>query len=234
MADEFDLSNAEGIFIKAYDLVESLTNNDSINMIAPLPDNDSFGIETNYKNSRERTSNVKCMPSPPIAYKIGDYVRATYYVDGVDYEATILTINPETGTCVVRFLGYNNKEEVQICNLVASWGKKARRQQIAKAKSDENQPTTPTSATSQSASPFRIRSNGGCPVALPPPPIPPEFGQHLNETDVKLLSSMLVSWYMTGYYTGVYQGRMMSNNNTASKVCQPNIGSNKENKKQSK
>lgn len=204
-------------------------------MIPTLPDNDLLEIENNYKSNKEELTSENCMPSPPIAYKIGDHVRATYYVDGIDYEATILTMNTEAGTCVVRFIGYDNEEEVQISNLVASWGKKTRRQQITNAKSNENQHTTATSSKSQCASSsYRMTNNRGCPTALPPPPIPPDFGQHLNETDIKLLSSMLVSWYMTGYYTGVYQGKMMSSNNAVNKqLPHPKSGKNNANKKQS-
>lgn len=232
--DILELPNIEGIFIQAYDLVETLTK-EELGSLARTPPAKALLLER--KAAKETTNSGKCMPSPPRAYKIGDHVRATYYVDGIDYEATIVDINTEAGTCTVRFIGYDNEEEVQINNLVASWGKKTRRQQVATAKANEEKPEKDSHAPK-----YRNRStesrkigNNRCFMPLPPPPIPPDFGQQLNATNAKLLSSMLVSWYMTGYYTGVYQGSMMSKEDVVNKaVPQPKSRSNATKKTQSK
>lgn len=173
----------------------------------------------------KKASENRSMLSSPIKYKAGDHVRATYYVDGIDYEATVVSIDLDKRTCIVHFIGYENEEEVKIDNLVASWGKKARRQQIANAKSAEEQPTTANS-NMNSNSPFRKAGVPGCPTVLPPPPIPPDFGQLLGKENVKLMSAMLVSWYMTGYYTGVYQGKMMADRLSTSKPTAPKTKTN--------
>lgn len=159
------------------------------------------------------------MLSPENGYKLGDAVRATYDVDGIDYEATIVSIDDGAGTCTVRFIGYGNEQEVALSDLVASWGVKARRLQVTTANAPEEQKASNTPKCSNR--PIQTRKTGKTrhPTApLPPPPIPPEFDLQLNAANAKLLSSMLVSWYMTGYYTGIYQGRMMSAQDAVSKT----------------
>lgn len=42
------------------------------------------------------------------------------------------------------------------------------------------------------------------------PPMPPAFN---NSEDSEYLSSMLISWYMSGYYTGLYYGRKQQSEN---------------------
>lgn len=63
-------------------------------------------------------------------YKVGDFVRATYAVDGLDYEAKIVSIDTENENCLVRFLGYDNEETIELKNLLLPWGKVVRRRQI--------------------------------------------------------------------------------------------------------
>ncbi|XP_012224102.1 survival motor neuron protein [Linepithema humile] len=40
----------------------------------------------------------------------------------------------------------------------------------------------------------------------PPPPLPPQLMAKLPETDTDALSSMLMSWYISGFHTGYYHG----------------------------
>ncbi|XP_046547646.1 survival motor neuron protein 1-like isoform X1 [Haliotis rubra] len=60
--------------------------------------------------------------------------------------------------------------------------------------------------------PFRFPSNhaahaGGPRVPpMPPPPPPPPLMSEDVVSDDEALSSMLISWYMSGYHTGYYQG----------------------------
>ncbi|XP_076342510.1 uncharacterized protein LOC143242835 [Tachypleus tridentatus] len=58
-----------------------------------------------------------------------DYCQAIFSEDGLLYEACVMSINEQEGTCVVHFLGYGNEEEVWIGDLLASQGKHARAQQ---------------------------------------------------------------------------------------------------------
>lgn len=138
--------------------------------------------------------------------RVGDYARATYE-DGIDYEAKILSIDKEKGTCILKYIGYDNEQEVSLCDLIASWGKKARRAQFVKAKNHiqqkdkTNAPTTNKSSKSE----FVLGS-------LPPtPPMPPLMLKTRNLDSAENLSAMLMSWYMSGYYTGIYEGQQIAN-----------------------
>merc|ERR1739838_108143 len=62
----------------------------------------------------------------------GDSCRAKYSEDGIIYEATILAMHP-TGNCQVRFVGYNNEEEVSVNKLKNSNGATARKKQEEEA-----------------------------------------------------------------------------------------------------
>lgn len=60
----------------------------------------------------------------------GDICRAKYSEDGIYYEGTIIGMNAAAGVCTVRFVGYNNEEEMQLRVLLKSKGDAARRKQI--------------------------------------------------------------------------------------------------------
>ena len=50
-------------------------------------------------------------------WKVGDHCRATFSEDGLKYEAEILSIDHEAGTCYVRYVSYGNEEEQDIKDL---------------------------------------------------------------------------------------------------------------------
>ncbi|XP_005184862.1 survival motor neuron protein [Musca domestica] len=149
-------------------------------------------------------------------YKVGDYVRATYE-DGIDYEAKIISIEKEAGTCLLKYIGYDNVQEVALCDVIASWGKKYRRLQFAKAKleaetaADDAVNTCPSTSGKTSK---KIKTKLSKSSMPPPPPIPPMLTASHNAEDSEHLSAMLMSWYMSGYYTGVYQGMQMAKSKT--------------------
>uniref|UniRef100_A0A1L8EBH4 Putative mrna splicing protein smn survival motor neuron n=1 Tax=Haematobia irritans TaxID=7368 RepID=A0A1L8EBH4_HAEIR len=138
-----------------------------------------------------------------IEHKVGDYVRATYE-DGVDYEGEIISIDRKSDTCLLKYIGYENVQEVPLAELIPSWGKKVRRLQFAKAKLDAN---SATHGSSRSSKPRKAKQQTSMP---PPPPIPPLLAASHNTEDSEHLSAMLMSWYMSGYYTGVYQGMQLA------------------------
>ncbi|XP_061389321.1 survival motor neuron protein [Musca vetustissima] len=151
-------------------------------------------------------------------YKVGDYVRATYE-DGIDYEAKIMSIDKEAGTCLLKYIGYDNVQEVALCDLIASWGKKYRRLQFAKAKleAETTAPDDAVNVTCPSTSgktAKKIKTKLSKSTMPPPPPIPPMLTASHNAEDSEHLSAMLMSWYMSGYYTGVYQGMQMAKSKT--------------------
>lgn len=162
---------------------------------------------------------------PTSNYKKGDYCRATYS-DGIDYEAKIENIIDDGKICLLKYVGYGNEEFVNIEDLTQSWGKKSRKEQIAAAQKEKNhrncdigtsESDTENAATSQPKSTVKNKSakriynqydaqQPHMPFP-PPPPMPPMLD---NCDDAEHLSAMLMSWYMSGYYTGLYQGQKMS------------------------
>lgn len=48
--------------------------------------------------------------------------------------------------------------------------------------------------------------------SIVPPPPPPEIFRTLceDDTETEAMSAMLISWYMSGYHTGYYQGLKMA------------------------
>lgn len=169
-------------------------------------------------------------------YKVGDYCRATYEDDGVDYEAKIMAIGKDQDA-LIRFIGYNNEQTVTVDDLVPSWGRKARRKQredaaeeAAEADSHRMEISDDEEKLTAKASKIRINYGpnfGGAPsssshaaaafgagmgasfMVPPPPPMPPML-EHEDDLESENLSAMLMSWYMSGYYTGLYHGQKMS------------------------
>ncbi|XP_055842040.1 survival motor neuron protein [Episyrphus balteatus] len=166
------------------------------------------------------TSNSKQSEEENPSFTLGDYARATYD-DGVDYEGKIIALDEEQGTCRIRYIGYENEQEVRICDLVPSWGKKNRRMQFNRAKQelDPNEASTSGCDAKQKIKTQFPTAPNGFPIGAipPPPPMPPMLGQGQCENS-EHLSAMLMSWYMSGYYTGIYQGMQMAKaNNTKQK-----------------
>ncbi|KAH8286916.1 hypothetical protein KR018_009047 [Drosophila ironensis] len=160
-----------------------------------------------------------------VPFKVGDYARATYS-DGIDYEGCVVSINKAAGTCVIRYLGYGNEQQVPLGELLPSWGRQARREQFMYAKEDEKE-TVPvaSSAAKPSTSSKKVSvktvaagersravgTGGGSvaasvPVMPPMPLIPPMFASQADGGEQDFVA-MLTAWYMSGYYTGLYQGK---------------------------
>ncbi|XP_023168400.1 survival motor neuron protein [Drosophila hydei] len=150
-------------------------------------------------------------------FKVGDFARATY-TDGLDYEGTVMSINVNSGTCVLRYVGYENEQEVLLTDLLPSWGSKARREQILYAKraeAEEAQPEQRSKTAKKSGSKSKASTSGRMAgpspgLVMPPMPlVPPMFtpaGVMDGEPEQDFVA-MLTAWYMSGYYTGLYQGR---------------------------
>lgn len=146
-------------------------------------------------------------------FKPGDFCRATYREDGVDYEAVV--VSQTDGRCLLKFLGYGNEQYSLMTDLVASWGEEFRMEQIEAATQgagsateevDSNASTlnSDRETTPQAADIGRQRRGGNKRksrnTAMPPiPPMPPVGDDNLH--------AMLMAWYMSGYYTGVFDSQ---------------------------
>uniref|UniRef100_A0A1A9WWQ2 Tudor domain-containing protein n=1 Tax=Glossina brevipalpis TaxID=37001 RepID=A0A1A9WWQ2_9MUSC len=132
-----------------------------------------------------------------IKYKIGDYVHAKYK-DGKNYEAQISAINLKTSTCILKCIGYNNLEEVSICDLFPSWGKKARNHQFQKSKTDDST-DLPYSRSERN----NLKKNNKENIITPLLPIPPVLTTDNKGEESGHLTEMITSWYMCGYNAGI-------------------------------
>ncbi|XP_037036337.1 survival motor neuron protein [Bradysia coprophila] len=199
-----DLSNADiwddTLLIKAYDESLKLAKEEVAKRIAR---------STNKKNANDSVDDddETASKQSQCQYSVGDFVRATYE-DGLDYEAKIVSIDAECGNCVVRFIGYENEETVDLNDLLASWGKNVRKNQMRAAAKDVDKST---------------KRKGNFPSNVPntsvPIPMLPPLPPMLNDTseDSENMSAMLMSWYMSGYYTGYYQGQKEAQNKMSKK-----------------
>lgn len=145
------------------------------------------------------------------SFKVGDQVRATYRVDNRDYEAEIIEIK-KNGMCVVKFIGYENEQNVRMVDLVDSWGAEQQEAQKLQAAIEAAEEAT-DGDSEESIYPKEIYRNDNVrnsSIPAPPiPPMPPMLRESLGE-DSEHFSAMLMSWYMSGYYTGFYQGHKVA------------------------
>ncbi|KAK4328909.1 hypothetical protein Pmani_000717 [Petrolisthes manimaculis] len=172
-----------------------------------------------------------------VDWQVGDFCRTRYTEDELWYEACITSLPPgfSPPRCWVRFLGYNNKQEMALEGLRKSDGEEARRRQIQEAEevasesevgssvaeSDRQSdtdgertskrhrpPSHHNNLPSMPPPPFPGASPFTAPGDLPVLPPPPALTQDPNSDPQtsQALHTMLMSWYMTGYHTGYYQG----------------------------
>lgn len=186
-------------------------------------------------------------------WAVGDHCQATYTVDKKLYEATILSIDVDQGTCQVQYVGYGNTEEQPLHAISHSMGAAVRREQsrVATLDKDLSMESDVLERSSQASSSMshlkeeasvrsskhgapprfgEIHPNQSRPGAWPksgpgnyfpgisglvppsamddvvPPPLPPHVMSSLPSDDSEALSAMLMSWYMSGFHTGYYQG----------------------------
>ncbi|XP_014232335.1 survival motor neuron protein [Trichogramma pretiosum] len=169
---------------------------------------------------------------------VGSPCRAIYSEDGEYYEAVITKIFENTGTCTVKFIGYNNKETVELCALIESDGLQSQiaQQKEATTSQEENSNSMEYEQT-QKVNGFHVNDSDivnesklfnnmymTAPSFNPPmssippaPPLPPQLMARLPETDADALSSMLMSWYISGFHTGYYHGLKQAKSNQEQK-----------------
>ncbi|EDW68603.1 survival motor neuron protein [Drosophila virilis] len=221
MADDKNIWD-DSLLIKAYDDSVNLARETLARRIADSTNTrEGTGAENDNKTDPASTSEPDLEQEeeePERVFKVGEFVRATY-TDGLDYEATVVSIDKNAGTCVLRYVGYENEQEVLLADLLPTWGNKARREQILYAKrseAEEGQQEQRAKSAKKSVAKGKqtagaTRPAGPSPgLVMPPMPlVPPMFtpaGGMDGEPEQDFVA-MLTAWYMSGYYTGLYQGR---------------------------
>lgn len=146
------------------------------------------------KNNTKTSSRKKSNALASKEWKVGDTCSALWTEDGNWYPARISSIDQQSGTCVVVYRNYGNKEEHHLKDLQPA----SREKGATPEKSEDKK-----SGDSRSAL-------HGCAPLIPPaalpmfPPPPPLIADMIEENEA--LGAMLISWYMSGYHTGFYLG----------------------------
>lgn len=195
------------LLIKAYEQAIQLQSSDVAKSIA---ENTNKKFAANQSQTSNVTAETDVDSESGTAFKVGDFVRATYREDNIDYEAQIVSIDDSEGACVVKFIGYDNEQTVRLMDLVDSWGAEEQQKQETEAAADADESNDDND---DSLYPQEIYRNDNLlhnSLPTPPmPPMPPMLKDSLGE-DTEHFSAMLMSWYMSGYYTGLYQGHKLA------------------------
>ncbi|ESO12061.1 hypothetical protein HELRODRAFT_158469 [Helobdella robusta] len=148
--------------------------------------NGHIAKETNETLHKAKKKNIP-------GWKVGSKCKAHYSEDGLLYDAIIVAINKNLGMCTVKYLYYNNEETKMLSDLVKiEKSKNSKADNSTRHNSDDNSDVSNIT----SASFKKLLPN------CPPPPMP-DISTITNEKDA--LYGMLISWYMSGYYTGYYK-----------------------------
>ncbi|XP_033200701.1 survival motor neuron isoform X2 [Bombus vancouverensis nearcticus] len=223
----------DSALIEAYDKAINLAKEEVIKRM---------GMDVGNSQPKENLQNLKQPKHASKLHKkwiIGAPCRAIYSEDGEIYEAIISKIYENNGTCVVKFVGYGNTEKVELSSLLESEGLQSQIAQQKKALeekfNEENDETCETNFStnvnskkynvekmdcdSEEANAYKHRFipgpsfNSMTDIMPPAPPLPPQLMAKLPDNDTDALSSMLMSWYISGFHTGYYHGLKQARNN---------------------
>ncbi|KAI5651499.1 survival motor neuron protein (SMN) domain-containing protein [Phthorimaea operculella] len=118
----------------AYDKALKLANVEVAKRIAMATN--SSGKKNEGKDKSRKPS--KKQGSKKLQWSSGMPCRAIYEEDGLEYEAFVLRILNDK-ECIVKFLGYDNSETVDIETMKPSLGKEAQRRQMEQAMLDQGE-----------------------------------------------------------------------------------------------
>nr|XP_020464716.1 survival motor neuron protein-like isoform X1 [Monopterus albus]XP_020464717.1 survival motor neuron protein-like isoform X1 [Monopterus albus] len=187
-----------------------------------------YGNEEDMELSTLMSPNTLLQTQIPdsLDWKPGSRCRAVYSEDGLVYPAVILWVHGQR--CRVRFDGYNNEEELDVSSLLthnelhgpikairkqakerSSSQSKVERDGDDKTRGGDQQRNESEKAANRSLPLFPqfppLSGLGGPPSFFPPPPW--SIGEKESGSSPAIdgtLDSMLMLWYMCGYYTGSY------------------------------
>ncbi|KZC03858.1 Survival motor neuron protein [Dufourea novaeangliae] len=208
-----------------------------------------MGMDIQNTEVKQKTQNSKQSKRTSTPYKkwsVGSPCRAIYSEDGEIYEAIISKIYENSGTCIVKFVGYGNTEKVGLYFLLESEGLQSQIAQQKDAIAQKlNEESVETEKTYVASSDHSKKYNGekmeyetedakaykqhfmpgpsftsAVDIMPPAPPLPPQLMAKLPDNDADALSSMLMSWYISGFHTGYYHGlKQVRNNQEKRKNC---------------
>ncbi|XP_015596345.1 survival motor neuron protein isoform X2 [Cephus cinctus] len=218
----------DSALIKAYDKAVNLAKQE-VDKRMGIENQDSHGKSKKSQTHKQPKQAHKTIKK----WSVGSPCRAVYSEDGEIYEAVISKIYENTGTCIVKFIGYGNFEKVELAALLESEGlqsqiaqqKDASLEQVNQGGFNKGEFTIPSSSKKTNGDPtekmecdaedFKQFKNvfpqassfsSGLGMMPPAPPLPPQLMSRMPDNDGDALSSMLMSWYLSGFHTGKSMG----------------------------
>ncbi|KAI4871415.1 hypothetical protein NFI96_013040 [Prochilodus magdalenae] len=140
---------------------------------------------TKRKNNKKNKSRKRCNASPDREWKVGDSCYAIWSEDGNVYAATISSVDPDKGTCVVYYTDYGNEEEQNLKDLLSDLEDL---DEETKNTGDVKDAESSTGESDRSSTPHqpsqqRHKPKGKAPVGPPMFPPAPPFGPHFRMSD---------------------------------------------------
>ncbi|XP_066971124.1 survival motor neuron protein 1 isoform X1 [Macrobrachium rosenbergii] len=181
------------------------------------------------KNSKKKRRKAR----KKAQWHVGDFCRSRFSEDGEIYEATIISVQSERGKAIVRYVGYNNEEEVSLRSLMKSKGKDFRRMQEEAAEDVQSEMSDLCSSVQESdmqsdtdgerSSKMKTPRPPGMPQHRMPPPsffgsgaqfnpppylpdLPPPPALAMDVSDDPRTSEALHTMLMSWYMTGYHTG----------------------------
>ncbi|XP_046742969.1 survival motor neuron protein [Diprion similis] len=215
--------------IKAYDKAVNLAKDEVARRMGVEAQSTSHGKQNKAHNHKPNRHTAK----PYKKWVVGSPCRAVWSEDGEVYEAVIQKIYESSATCIIKFIGYENSAKVDISSLTESLGLNSQIAQTKEANAEKISLHTTDFEDSDSVNipetinmvnedkmewdtddqklpkkNFTTGTSLGWPSGIvpPAPPLPPQLMTRLPESDGDALSSMLMSWYISGFHTGYYHG----------------------------
>ncbi|KOX77745.1 Survival motor neuron protein [Melipona quadrifasciata] len=202
----------DSALIKAYDKAINLAKEKVVKRMGI--DDQNSQLKENIQVNQPRPTNKP----KKVKWIVGAPCRAVYSEDGEIYEATILKIY-ENKNC------YGNTEKVQLSSLLESEGLQSQITQQKKALEEKymNDPKKyngeKMDCESEETRSYKHQFipgpsfNSITDIMPPAPPLPPQLMAKLPDNDTDALSSMLMSWYISGFHTGYYHGLKQARSN---------------------
>ncbi|KAF6021520.1 SMN1 [Bugula neritina] len=150
-------------------------------------------------------------------WNTGNECQAVYSEDGLIYDAVITRMLPNS-RCIVLYTDYGNEEEQLLKDLIRPQSVSHQRaESVASMSSIRSQTCSECSTSTNPANNYMsprfaspeaqsksVPHSTGWPSFIPPPP--PSIPDMSSCDSDEAFHTMLISWYMSGFHTGYYQG----------------------------
>lgn len=111
------------LLIRAYDKAVNSAKEKLIKSLEALENDESNVDSSSVVEEGNSPKRKKKHESRKRTWKVGNSCRAVYSLDDEEYEAEIVKMLPNGKSCIVRYYGYGNEEEVSLDDLLPSLGK---------------------------------------------------------------------------------------------------------------